>query len=206
MNNLACIITGDIIGSRKKDPAIWLDVLKDALSILGDTPQNWEIYRGDMFQIEVVPESALKAVIHIKLCIKQATGLDVRMAIGIGDVSYRSKRLPESNGTAFIHSGSCFDGLKRNRLAIKTPWQDYDEYWNLILSLASLTMDHWPRMTALIMKTYLDHPDANQSKIAEILNKSQSTISAALNRAGYEEIMSMQKTFKNSILQKKETR
>jgi len=47
------IITGDIINSRKLPSSIWLDGLKRILNAHGLQPKNWEIFRGDAFQLEV---------------------------------------------------------------------------------------------------------------------------------------------------------
>ena len=189
---MTAIITGDIVNSQKVDSKLWLKDLKSVLRKYGKSPENWEIFRGDMFQLEVDTKDAVLAAIVIKAHIKTYEKLDVRIAIGIGDTSYRSKKITESNGDAYMHSGRCFEGLKRNRLAIVTPWpEDIDEEINLYLILASLTMDSWTPATADTMAYALLHPDYNQATISKKLKKSQSTISANLNRAGYDEIVKM---------------
>jgi hypothetical protein len=65
------IITGDIINSRKLPSTIWIDGLKELLNTKGKNPSEWEIYRGDEFQIEIInPEEALITALQIKAYLK----------------------------------------------------------------------------------------------------------------------------------------
>ena len=174
---MVAIITGDIIKSRNIEAKQWMPELKKVLNRYGNEPKTWEIYRGDSFQIEVKPEEALHAAILIKAAIKQFKPLDVRLAIGIGDITYHSEKITESNGNAFIYSGESFESLKKQTLAIKTEWKDFDKTINLMFDLASLTMDNWTPTSSLIIKTALEaKPESNQQELAEILNKKQSNI------------------------------
>ena len=108
---MTSIITGDIINSKGSSPKAWLPELKTILSHYGSNPVQWEIYRGDSFQLEVTPDKALEACILIKATIKQFKNLDVRLAIGIGNKTFDSEKITESNGTAFVNSGECFEAL-----------------------------------------------------------------------------------------------
>jgi DNA-binding MarR family transcriptional regulator len=107
--------------------------------------------------------------------------------------------ITESNGTAFINSGECFDGLKKQKLEIKSPWHTFDEEINHLLELALLTMNHWSTVTALAIRTAMENPGMNQKAIAKKLGKSQSSISEALNRGGYEEIMNMERRYRHLV-------
>jgi len=197
---MKAIITGDIINSRKVDPTIWMSELKNALNKHGKEPKDWEIYRGDSFQIKTTPEFALDLALIIKASIKKYKKLDVRMAIGIGEIKYNSKKISESNGSAFVNSGECFEKLKKNTLAIKTPWVDFDHTINTMLSLVALSADNWKAITAEIIKTVLEDQSKNQQQLAAELNKkSQSTISAGLKRSGFEEIKKVIDFYKSEI-------
>ena len=90
-------INGDIIKSSESEPQRWLPILKEALGRYGQDPSKWEIYRGDGFQLEVVPKKALEACFFIKASIKCIKNLDVRMAIGVGDKTYATEKITESN-------------------------------------------------------------------------------------------------------------
>jgi hypothetical protein len=79
------VITGDIINSIKTQSATWLKVLKKELSKWGDSPKQWEIYRGDSFQVEIKNATdAITAAMQLKAAVKSIKGVDVRMSIGIG--------------------------------------------------------------------------------------------------------------------------
>ena len=201
MNNTTAIITGDIINSRKETPKAWLPYLKEALNAYGEEPRQWEIYRGDSFQLEVLPKQALEAAIFIKATIKQNKGIDVRIAIGIGEKDYDSEKITESNGSAFVHSGACFEGLKKQTLALQSDSKTFDNTLNLMLQLASLNMNHWLPATARIVKASMENPNSNQKELAAILNNSQSNVSEALLRAGFDEVQKMMEYYTTQIEQ-----
>ncbi|RIA09428.1 SatD family protein [Flavobacteriaceae bacterium MAR_2010_72] len=185
---MTSVITGDIINSKDHQPKLWLDALKDTLNRFGNTPEQWEIYRGDSFQMEVNPKNALEVAILIKASLKQFKKMDVRLAIGIGEKTYSSKHITESNGSAFINSGECFEQLKKTTLAIKSPFTDFDVQLNLMLELALLTLSNWTPKMSLLVKASLEHPTFNQQQLAELFGETQGNISQGLKRAGYDEL------------------
>lgn len=202
-NNLTSVITGDLINSRKvKKPSQWLDPLKKALRTEGKTPEAWEIYRGDSFQVEVKnPSDAFLMAIRIKATIKCIKNLDVRMAIGIGTKEFTGSKLTESNGEAFINSGEKLEGLKKEKytLAIKTPWADFDKEMNLYIRLALIAMDNWSRGSAELMSMLIDRKDTTQKKLAGILGIYQSSVSERQKRANYTEIMELESLYREKI-------
>ncbi|RED93831.1 SatD family protein [Marinoscillum furvescens] len=193
------ILTGDIINSRQVNSSQWIDDLTTTLNQYGSSPQQWEIYRGDSFQLEVAAANGLLAALHLKATIRQHAGLDVRVAIGLGQKDYEGAQVTQSNGPAFVRSGQLFDELRKQTLAVRSDDEKRDAHINQLLALATLTIDHWAPGAAAVVKVAIEHPNANQQELARIMGKSQSTISEALKRAGFEEIMRMEQTFKNSI-------
>jgi hypothetical protein len=196
---MIAVITGDIISSRSGEVSQWLSSLKDVLQQYGSSPLQWEIYRGDSFQLALLPEEALLAAIHIKAAIKQTNLQDVRMAIGLGEVSHKAEKITESNGTAYVRSGECFESLKKQTIALKSGNAEHDKTLNLMLSLALLTANSWSKTVSEVITTAIEHPDKNQKEIAEVLHKSQSSISEALSRGGYDEIMNLNRYYKKQI-------
>lgn len=196
---MVAILTGDIINSRKGEVIDWMDKLKNVLTHYGQTPQKWEIYRGDSFQLSVPPNKALIAAFHIKSVIKQTKNQDVRIAIGIGEETYDATTITESNGDAYIKSGQKFEELKKQTLAIKTEYHHLDETINLMLSLALLTANSWSNTVAKIITTVLENPNKHQKDIALILQKSQSSISEGLKRGGYEEIIKLNNYYRDQL-------
>lgn len=189
---MIAVLTGDIVNSRDVNAKFWLNELKLELNNYGSESKDWEIYRGDSFQLKIDPDRALEAAFVIKARIKQFKELDVRIAIGLGEIDYEAKRITESNGSAFRYSGECFESMKKTNLEIRSPWSEFDETMNLMLSLASLTIDSWSPASAQIILEGFKFPDLNQHELASKLNKkSQGTISEGLKRGGYDEIQKL---------------
>ncbi|QLG43900.1 SatD family protein [Costertonia aggregata] len=182
---MVAIITGDIINSGNYPDSKWLGGLKEYLSTLGDSPEDWEIYRGDEFQLRIKRELALKAAIYIKALLKSIKGLDVRMGIGLGVETYSGMRVAESNGPAYHRSGRTFESLKEDKvnITIATGSGFYDDTLNLMLKLALDFMDDWSPVSAEIVALVLDNPDASQTAIAKQLNIQQSAVSQRQKRA-----------------------
>ncbi len=193
-------MTADIENSREEDARVWLPLLKQVLARYGKSPGQWEIYRGDSFQLVLPPLQVLQAAIHIKAGIRQVKNLDVRIGIGIGEENHSAAKITESNGTAYVRSGECFETLKKQNLAISTSNPEVDETMNLLFSLALFSMNSWSPTVAGVIKTSLEHPDKNQQEIADLLGRSQSSISEALNRGGFEEVMRMNTFYQKQLI------
>jgi hypothetical protein len=199
---MTSIITGDIVNSRTVNPNLWIAALKKIFNKVGKSPKAWEIFGGDSFQLEINnPADCLLSAISIKASIKAIKFLDVRMAIGIGEITYRSPKISESNGPVFIYSGETFETLKRlkKNLVIKTPWADFNDEINVMLTLGLLTMDKWTPASADMVTLLLKHGKLSQEKLAAKIGKAQSTISEAQKRAHFDEIMLMDDFFRRRL-------
>ena len=198
---MVAIITGDIIGSRKiKDP--WLLSLKTALKYLSKKNNDWEIFRGDSFQLEITAEKAFWAVTYLKACLKVNKTADVRMGIGIGSINNSFGKITEASGDAFVHSGDAFDGLKlaKVNLAVSTDYPDFDEELNVMIKLALIAMDNWGTATAEVVKHAMENENLLQADLGVMLNRTQSSISEALKRARFVEIMELDAVYRKKIL------
>ena len=198
-NKITSVITGDLINSRKiKNSKQWLIPLKKTLSLEGSSPQTWEIYRGDSFQLEVKdPALAFLTAIRIKATIKSIRNLDVRMAIGIGQKEFIGSKITESNGEAFINSGEKLESLKKEKqnLAVKTPWPDFDKEMNLYIRFALIAMDNWTVGAAELIKIQIENQEITQVKLAEKLKITQSSVSERIKRSYYSEIMELESLY-----------
>jgi hypothetical protein len=192
---MIAVITGDIINSTESENQDWLKNLKMSLNQFGRSPKDWEIFRGDSFQLRVKKEKVLYTAFYLKASIKQIKDKDVRIAIGIGTETHKSNKISEANGEAYQNSGKCFESLKKENLMIKSFNPEWDEPINLMIALSLLTANNWTQTEATIMKTVFENPDKNQNEIAKILDKKQSNISTALKSAGYHEISQLLKYF-----------
>ena len=196
------VITGDIINSKKHEPNVWINALKKELSKAGKSPINWEIYRGDSFQLMIKkPEDALLFAVSIKSAIKSIKKLDVRMAIGMGEISFNGEKITESNGSAFVNSGEKFELLKQEKqnLAIKSAWPEFDREMNLYLKLSLIAMDNWTVNAAKAMSIAVSNKDKSQVDLGELLGINQSAVSSRLKRAYYEEVMEVNAMFQSKL-------
>lgn len=195
------IITGDIVNSRKLSSNVWMDGLKALLNSFGKSPSEWEIYRGDEFQLEISnPEEALYAALQIKAYFKTLK-LDVRMSIGIGDKTYTAKKISESNGSAFLRSGEVFQTLKKQKinLAINTGNTEVDADLNLKLRLASTFMDNWLPQSAELVQVAMQNPTLAQDGIGQKLGINQAAVSRRRKRAQYDLLLETENYFRRKI-------
>ena len=197
---MTSVITGDIIKSRvQTNPEIWMNALKKSLSILDSDTKYWEIYRGDSFQIEIRDiYKSFEAAVYIKACIKTIKGLDVRLAIGIGNKTYEGKDVTESNGEAFVFSGETLESLKKEKqnLRIKTKDKIFNKEMNLYFKLALVSMDNWTVNSAEIVKLNIENPNALQHELAEQIGTTQNAISKRQKRAGLENILELDQMYR----------
>ncbi|HEA22460.1 MAG TPA: hypothetical protein ENH87_16285 [Pricia antarctica] len=182
---MIAIITGDIINSENYAVSEWIDILKNYLSKYGESPKDWDIYRGDEFQLKIPQKEVLSAAIHIKALLKTIKGLDVRMGIGLGTETFKGAGVSESNGPAYRRSGRTFESLKEDKLnlTIATGNEFYDDTLNLMLKLALDFMNDWSTVSAEIVVMAFEHPKASQSDLAKQLGIQQSAVSQRQKRA-----------------------
>ena len=73
---------------------------------------------------------------------------------------------------------------------------------NLMLELASLTIDTWTPVAAKSFNIVLKNPKTIQKELAVKLRKSQSNVSEGLKRSGYDEIKKLLSYYTNYIKNK----
>ncbi len=196
------VLTGDIVhSSTHENPADWLDPLKNLFQKTGKTPETWEFYRGDSFQIEVNPTDSLKLALQIKAIVKQVDGLDVRVAIGIGQKSFDSPRVSESTGDAFVRSGRLLEWLKKKNMTMAVKSHDplFDEEINMMFKLALITINSWSINSAETAGIMLSNPDLPQKKISKRLQIAQSSVSERIRRGALYEILELESYYRKRI-------
>ncbi|MBE8723609.1 hypothetical protein [Flavobacterium hungaricum] len=202
---MTSVITGDIIDSRKQESKNWVEDLKKILSRFGTSPNDWEVYRGDEFQIEIKnPEEALCIAILIKAYLR-ILKLDARMSIGFGDKTYNGEKISESYGTAFIHSGELFETLKKQKvtLAMRTGNALTDEKMNLMIQLALTFMDSWLVQSAEFVVKAIENPALSQEELGQKLGINQAAVSRRQKRAHFDLVLHLDRYFRTEIKQLK---
>lgn len=199
---MLCVITGDVINSKKKSPQTWLTPLKKELNGIGASPKYWEIYRGDSFQAVINnAEDGLLIAMKLKASLRSIKDMNVRMALGLGTRTYNATKVTESNGSAFVHSGEKFETLiqQKQNLAIKSDWPQFDEEMNLYLKLALIAMNNWTVNTAEIVRIAMENPNKSQHQLGKLIGIKQSAISTRLRRAYFEEMMEVNEMYKTKL-------
>jgi len=195
------ILTADIINSRKLSSKKWMNDFKQLLNSFGKSPNDWEIYRGDEFQLEIkIPEDAFWIAFQLKAFFK-SINLDVRMSLGFGDKTYKTKKITESNGSAFIRSGELFETLKKQKinLAVNSGNVDFDEEFNLIVQLSMSFMDSWLQQSAEFVLIAIQNPTLSQEEIGSMLGINQAAVSRRQKRSQYELMLQVERYFRKKI-------
>ncbi len=194
---MICILTGDIKGSRKAKSKNWLAELKELFLQFGKNPADWEIYRGDEFQIEIKDcEEALLIAFQIKAFLRTIS-LDARMSIGIGEKTSKAKRISESNGSAFVYSGEAFDVMKKNKinLVVQSADNQFNKDMNLLIRLGLSFMDNWLAQQAEYVLLAINNPKLSQEEMGEILKINQAAVSKRRKRANFDLMLEINQAY-----------
>ncbi len=198
---MIAIITADIINSQQAYAETWLVKLKETLENWGSSPANWEIYRGDEFQLKCSVDQVFHRALVLKALIKSFENLDVRIAIGIGNEVFSSEKITESNGSAYVNSGRLLNTIKTEgrTLAIQTDNDKVNRDLNILFKWAAADFDSWSVATAEIICTLLTQPELTQDELARKFSITQSSVSQRLKRANYELIQETDNFFRKKI-------
>ena len=198
---MIAIITGDIINSQKSEVETWLPKLKDLMGTWSATPQTWEVYRGDEFQLKCNVDQVFQRALLLKSLIRSFENLDVRLAIGIGNEVFQSEKITESNGSAYVNSGRLLTHIKSQgrTLAIQTENEIVNRDLNILFKWASIDFDNWTAATAEIIHQLLRNSELTQDELAKELNITQSSVSQRLKRANFDLIQETDQFFRKKI-------
>ena len=198
---MIAIITGDIINSQKTDSELWLPKLKELLGRWSATPETWEVYRGDEFQLKCSVDEVFNKSLAIKSLIRTFENLDVRLAIGIGNEVFLSEKITESNGSAYVNSGRLLNDIKTDgrTLAIQTETDKVNRDLNILFKWTSIDFDNWTVATAEIIHRLLINPELTQEELAKELNITQSSVSQRIKRSNFDLILETDLYFRKKI-------
>lgn len=182
------VISGDLVDSRRSDTVNYLNGLHSLLERLQRDGRlhQVEIFRGDAFQAQAAPKDGLFLAVYVRLALRAmgAVHWDARIAVGLG--SQRPDAI--GYGSAFINSGSALDTMAKNcRLALKTDNDRTNAIVSDLLPMLDHVISRLSQTEARIVQARM-FADSGAA-VADQLQKAASTVSAALKRAAYEEIM-----------------
>ncbi len=199
------IITGDIVGSTRlsrEDRDNLIQNLNQTMAELSSTDEtdkaiDFEIYRGDSFQVKVTnAKDTLRVALLIRLGLmcsreqlqasttKKSSTWDARLSIGIGTIDYLRETINISDGEAFRHSGRAFELLKRaDRLIIRTSNKDLNAEFDTECYMADTILRRLSDNQARITYKYLLREDTQKS-IAEKLKVTPQAVNKSLQYGG----------------------
>lgn len=193
---MEAVIAGDIINSQKNLPEDYLEIINSIL-LQHSKAGMYQIYRGDSFQALISdPTQALYASIKLKAALKRSGSLDVRIAIGLGNVEVIDDTIAISRGTALTRSGELLDSLKeQNQNLMVKGGHPLDKYFNTTLKMALLYMDRWTESGAAAVYELLEHSSITQQELGKKLGVQQATASRRLDRAHWKETQELFQLF-----------
>lgn len=162
----------------------------------------FEFYRGDSFQIYIKnPDDALTVTFRLRAIAKHFhDSCDVRVSVGIGQVSPPVRTLRTTNSEAFVLSGRAFDELKKNQLiSIKSNNSNANVAFDVIAYFADFILQNLTSKQAQVLVQLLD--GQTQQQTAKKLKKAQATINQMAKAAGWPELQQLIDEYKRVISQ-----
>lgn len=201
----AAVISGDIIRSsllksaaRKKLQQLLNAFFKNAVMQWPD--MQTEQYRGDSLQAILTHNrlAALRIVLMFQsYLIKE--NYKVRMAIGIGAISFKSGQVITSDGSAFQASGPYLDALVKSGEVISIAGSDpeFTSEWQVHSASLNYIIEHWTPSQAEAI--YLQLQDHTQAVIAKKLKIKQPSVHQRLQGAGWPVVHKILSRFESVI-------
>ncbi len=160
------VVTADIIDYTKltsNDATRVIDTISSVFNnpkVLNSVRTNlnatFSIKRGDSIQVEIgLPEDALKIALLLMTAVnavnftpekkRNKPMVDIRTAIGIGDIDAKRSDVNISSGEAYEHSERSLDTMKKSKrkILIKTDSEHWDKEINSELALLEEIMKGW---------------------------------------------------------------
>lgn len=201
---MEAVISADIIGysnlngeQQNKVIASVKKLLNSLEGVRDNLGNNFKIKRGDAVQVEIQnPKEALKIGLLLKATVTQITFetdtykrkrpiIDIRMAIGLGDITNKRPMVDESMGKAYSNSGRTLDEMKKPRtiFTLKSDNIGLNEELNVAFKLLDEILLSWNITSAELMYWLL--MGKTEIETAAKLNISQSAVNQRKKRAGW---------------------
>ena len=202
------IITADIVNYTKYTQNLVGNLMDNFIKWTKKTSSfsevKYELYRDDSFQC-IIPNlnqtlkvCLLNRAYFLRLS-KNQNGLDVRQAIGLGEVESLQKTLSRSDGQAFRFSGRSFDAMdkKGNRIVFKSSFTEIDAELNTSLTLLEAILQGWTATQAEVFFHKLQ--GKKEKEIAEQLNISQPAVNRHLKALSWSAIERLLSRFEEIV-------
>jgi hypothetical protein len=201
----AAVISGDIVGSSYLKPASrrklqhLLDMFIDEY-VQAYPDLQVQQYRGDSIQgvLTTNRTSALRLTLLLHSYLIKYS-FKMRLAIGVGEISYKSKQVITSDGSAFQASGPFLDALVKSGeiLSIAGNNDDFTNEWQVHSSSLNYLIQHWSIQQAEAV--YLQLRELTQEAIAQQLKIKQPSVYYRLQAAGWHVVHKILTRFESVI-------
>jgi hypothetical protein len=220
------IITGDLVGSRKVEPAVreklFADIDHFMQQMTGEWIKNYETYRGDSLQCAATTAKlSLRLAIMLRAFLRSyippveetklkekdqgskgyfSTEYDIRLGIGIGEAEFlNDTRITASDGDAFRFSGEALESLSAGsqRMALRSFNNDFDEQSEPAIMLADALIQKWTQNQAELVLYKLQ--DKKEEEIATSLNISQSAVNQRTKTAQWHAVEKLITHFEKTV-------
>lgn len=210
------VISADVIGSTQLAPAVRKQVtpaIKKALEILRKKGKvKFGIERGDFIQAEIEPGEGLRGVLLLKASLNQIDAssdsslqsnaeVDIRISLGLGNISLDRSKPGESDGTAYQLSGRGLDQLKstRQKLLFQCEAEDINQELNTMSKAMEFITDRWTKGSAQVVELFLE--GLKEVEIAGRLGISQPAVNQRKKTAGWDVLQAFLERY-DSIINK----
>ncbi len=184
------VITGDIVNSSVLDEAQKSFIQNGIEQFMHEgILLRPRFYRGDSFQLAAKPMVALLLALKFRMEVRRKNeAVDLRVAIGIGEVSSWNEDVLLADGPAFVLSGKNLDSLKKKDLniIIVTGNKELDSELETYCYMADVLLKNLSSVQANMLFYKLN--SLSQEQVGEILQISQPSVSKTLKAANWKVI------------------
>jgi hypothetical protein len=188
---IEAIFTADIVNSSLLRATELDEVLTAINALIHPYAKKHEFYRGDSFHTLLnEPETGLELATLLRLYVRKMQParlkkpLDIRIAIGLGEIDTPIKKLSTATGEAFVLSGRELDKLSQTDqcLSIVTKSNSANEAFQILSEYSDLLLANISSTQAEVL--YLLLNGFTETLVAEQLRKTQPTINR-IKKAGH---------------------
>jgi hypothetical protein len=181
------VITGDIVNSSVLDKA-QKKIIQNGIEqfMHKGILLKPRFYRGDSFQLAAKPMVALLLALKFRMEVRRKNeAADLRVSIGIGEVSSWNEDVLLADGSAFVLSGKNLDSLKKKGLhiIIVTGNIELDRELETYCYMADVQLKNLSSVQANVL--FYKLAKMSQEEIGEILQISQPSVSKTLKAANW---------------------
>ena len=186
------IFTGDIVKSsamsRAELDAVFarLEDAAEALTTWQGQPARMTRFRGDGWQMAVVPKFTLRAALVLRAAVRRCgKTADTRFGIGIGEAHFAGDDLSRADGAALVRSGHALDAMPRAR-RMHAP--DAPLALRAALPLADRIASGWTKRQADVAYYMLAPEPPVQADLAQRFELTQQSVQGHVDAAGIDEL------------------